>query len=105
MKNLLKNKAALLAATVAVMSSNAVMAATSTIAASDDFAEFHTMINAWASGGLAVGLSLASLIIGAGIGVAKASPMPALGGVGLAAFFAFGPGVINTLILGGAVLY
>ncbi len=103
MKNLLKNKAAIIAASVAALSSNSVMAAA--VTASDDFADFHTMVNAWASGGLAVGLSLASLIIGAGIGVAKASPMPALGGVGLAAFFAFGPDVINTLILGGAVLY
>lgn len=105
MKNLFKNKAALFTAAVAVMSSNAVMAASTAVTASDDFIKFHTMINAWATGGLAVGLSLASLIIGAGIGVAKASPMPALGGVGLAAFFAFGPGVINTLILGGSVLY
>jgi len=102
MKNILKNKTAQIA-TLAVLGLTSVQA--STVAASDDFFIFYQKVDAWATSGLAVGLSLATLIVGAGMGVAKASPMPALGGLGLAAFFAFGPGLIKNLILSGSVLY
>ncbi|MFD3303854.1 hypothetical protein [Alteromonas macleodii] len=76
----------------------------STITASDEFYEFYQKIDTWSQGGLAIGLALASLVIGGGMGVAKASPMPALAGVGLAAFFGFGPDVIQSLVNGGAVI-
>ena len=75
------------------------------IAATDDFYEFYQKLDSWSNSGLAVGLALTALIIGGGIGAAKASPMPAIGGVGVAAFFAFGPGVILQLITGGSVLF
>lgn len=103
MKNFLKNKKAQLVALTTIAASAAI-ASTAAPSNSDDFLSFYTKIDQWSSSGLAVGLSLASLIIGGGMGVAKASPMPALGGIGLAAFFAFGPGVIKSLILGGSVL-
>lgn len=74
------------------------------ITSTDEFYDFYAKIEAWSQGGLAIGLALASLVIGGGMGVAKASPMPALAGVGLAAFFGFGPGVIMSLVNGGAVL-
>ncbi len=80
------------------------IATAGSVAASDDFGTFYDKIDGWSQSGLAVGLSLASLIIGGGIGVARSSPLPALGGIALACFFAFGPGVIKSLILGGAVL-
>jgi conjugal transfer pilus assembly protein TraA len=102
MKNILKNKTIQIA-TLAALGLTSVQA--STVAASDDFFIFYEKVDSWATSGLAVGLSLATLIVGAGMGVAKASPMPALGGLGLAAFFAFGPGLIKNLILSGSVLY
>lgn len=74
------------------------------VTATDEFYGFYEKIDSWSNGGLAIGLALASLVIGGGMGVAKASPMPALGGVGLAAFFGFGPGVIKSLVNGGLVI-
>lgn len=101
MKNFIKNKTNQFAL-LAVLGLSSAQAAT--VQASDDFYIFYQKVDSWSSSGLAVGLALATLIVGAGMGVAKASPMPALGGLGLAAFFAFGPGLIKNLILSGSVL-
>lgn len=88
-------------ALVALMSAASLATA---VAASDEFYDFYEKIEGWSQGGLAIGLALASLVIGGGMGVAKASPMPALAGVGLAAFFGFGPGVIADLVNNGAII-
>jgi len=104
MKNFIKNKSNQVKALALVVATNVVVATSFTAAGSDDFGHFYNKLDQWSSSGLAIGLSLAALIIGGGMGVAKASPMPALGGIGLAAFFAFGPGVIKSLIGGGSIL-
>ncbi len=82
------------------MSSSA-FAATNT---SDPFYQFTQTVQNWANGPLGVGLATSMLLIGAGIGVAKNSPLPALSGVAGAAFLHWGPGVISTMMGSGAII-
>lgn len=58
----------------------------------------------WAQGPLGIGLSVTMMLLGAGIGVAKNSPMPALSGVGGAAFLTWGPQIISDMMTNGAML-
>lgn len=92
-------KAGLVLAGVGISSS--ALAATNT---SDPFYTFTQTVQNWANGPLGVGLATSMLLIGAGIGVAKNSPMPALSGVAGAAFLHWGPGVIATMMGTGAVI-
>ncbi len=71
---------------------------------SDPFYTFSNTVQDWASGPLGVGLAVSMLLIGAGIGVAKNSPMPALSGVAGAAFLHWGPQIILTIMGNGAVI-
>jgi conjugal transfer pilus assembly protein TraA len=81
--------------------SPAMAAATNT---ADPFYTFSNTVQAWVAGPLGVGLAVTMLLIGAGIGVAKNSPMPALSGVAGAAFLHWGPTVITTMMGNGAVV-
>jgi len=76
----------------------------STTNTSDPFYTFSNTVQGWVAGPLGVGLAVTMLIIGAGIGVAKNSPMPALSGVAGAAFLHWGPTVITTMMGNGAVV-
>lgn len=81
---------------------SAPLALASTVTASDPFYDFMTTVQGWAAGALGVGLATTMLLLGAGIGVAKNSPMPALSGVAGAAFLHWGPTII-TNVLGATV--
>lgn len=80
------------------------VASASSIASTDSFYNLYKFLNTAASGGLGVGIALAALLVGAGIGAAKASALPAVGGVVIAAMFGFGPKLILDLVANGALL-
>lgn len=70
----------------------------------DPFAEFAEMAKQWAGGGLGTGIALLTLLVGAGIGVARNSPLPALSGVASAAFLKWGPDIVTKLLGTGALV-
>lgn len=72
--------------------------------AADAFDSFSNTVNAWAQGGLGTGISLLTLLVGAGMGVARNSPLPALAGVGTAAFLRWGPEIITKMVTSGALI-
>jgi len=90
--------------TAAALMGVAGMASAGAIASSDSFKELYDFLDTAASGGLGTGIALAALLVGAGIGAAKATALPAVAGVVTAAMFAFGPGLILDLVAGGSVL-
>lgn len=91
----------LLGSLLATLSTGAFAAMTNT---TDPFYSFANTVQGWATGPLGIGLSTAMLLIGAGIGVAKNSPLPALSGVGGAAFLHWGPGIITSVMGNGATI-
>ena len=68
------------------------------------FDDFESTILFWVNGPLGVGLAVTSLVVGGAIGIAQSNPMPAIGGIVLAGIFAFAPGVIASLVSGGAMI-
>lgn len=70
----------------------------------DAFYEFWKTVDGWTSGALGVGLATTMLLMGGAIGVAKNSPMPALTGIGGAAFLHWGPTVIQNIMVSGGML-
>lgn len=74
-----------------------------TLDSSDAFYTFYTTVNQWVSGALGTGLAITMLLLGAAVGVAKNSPMPALTGVAGAAFLHWGPDIIRQIMTSGAV--
>ncbi len=94
----------------ALMSASAAFAASTSTAgntgaiAADAFDGFSATVSAWASGGLGTGISLLTLLVGAGMGVARNSPLPALAGVATAAFLRWGPEIITSMITNGALV-
>lgn len=100
--SILRTKAAKLSISLSgLLASSSALAATNT---ADPFNQFTQTVQNWANGPLGVGLATSMLLIGAGIGVAKNSPLPALSGVAGAAFLHWGPGVITTMMGAGAVI-
>lgn len=95
--------AALMSASAAFAATTSTGADTGTIAA-DAFDNFSATVSAWASGGLGTGISLLTLLVGAGMGVARNSPLPALAGVGTAAFLRWGPEIITSMVTNGALV-
>lgn len=91
-KSKLKSLSALLA--LALASGAAVASST----AGDSFYTFYSTVLAWSTGSLGTGLSITMLLMGAGIGVAKNSPMPALSGVAGGAFMHWGPDIIKNMM-------
>lgn len=88
-------------ALVTMMGSAAAMAAN----ASNDntFKSFRDTVLSWAQGPLGTGLAITMMLVGAGMGVAKNSPMPALSGIAGAAFLNWGPSIIKTLTEGALI--
>lgn len=82
------------------------MASTASFASSTDdtFEDFADTVVGWAEGPLGTGLAVTMMLVGAGMGVARNSPMPALSGVAGAAFINWGPGIIETLTNQGALI-
>ena len=67
------------------------------------FKGFRDTVISWAQGPLGTGLSITMMLMGAGMGVARNSPMPALSGIAGAAFLNWGPGIIKTLTEGALI--
>jgi len=67
------------------------------------FQEFKETVMGWARGPLGTGLSITMMLMGAGMGVARNSPMPALSGIAGAAFLNWGPGIIEKLTTGALI--
>ena len=64
-------------------------------------AEFQTMYTTllnWATGYLGKAIAVAAFILGAGIGVARSSPIPALAGVVFALFMVYVPNIIDSIM-------
>lgn len=63
-----------------------------------EFQGLFDMLVGWASGYLGKALAIAAFLVGAVIGFAKSTAMPALVGVVFAVVFSIGPGVINGMM-------
>lgn len=98
----LKRLSAALAMT-AVASTSAVAAVTDEMK-NDAFYSFWETVDSWTGGALGVGLATTMLLMGAAIGVAKNSPMPALTGIAGAAFLHWGPDIIQQIMVGGGLV-
>ena len=64
-------------------------------------AEFQTMYTTllnWATGYLGKAIAIAAFILGAGVGIARSSPVPALAGVVFALFMVYVPTIIDTIM-------
>lgn len=58
---------------------------------------YATLLN-WATGFLGKSIAIAAFILGAGIGVARSSPIPALVGVVFALFMVYVPTIIDSIM-------
>jgi len=58
---------------------------------------YSTLLN-WATGYLGKAIAVAAFILGAGIGVARSSPIPALVGVVFALFMVYVPNIIDSIM-------
>lgn len=65
-----------------------------------EFQVLYDLLVGWATGFLGKSIAIAAFIIGMGMGIARSSPMPALGGVVFALFVAYVPGVIGGIVTG-----
>ena len=89
--------------TLALTTAVAVLAA---LAVSSAFAgttgtEFQTMYTTllnWVNGYLGKSIAIAAFILGAGIGIARSSPIPALVGVVFALFMVYVPNIIDSIM-------
>jgi conjugal transfer pilus assembly protein TraA len=60
-----------------------------------EFQGLYNLIKGWSSGYLGRTLAIASFLVGAVVGFAKSTAMPALVGIIFAVLFAIGPGIID----------
>lgn len=70
---------------------------------SNAFDDFKETVMSWAQGPLGTGIAVTMMLMGAGMGIARNSPMPALSGIAGAAFLSWGPGIIESLTNGALV--
>ena len=75
------------------------------VASDDDFFEMYEWLERNLTGGLAVGIALVAIIVGAAVGSYNQSAMPMIAGVIIAIFFAFGPAIIVDLIAGSVEVF
>lgn len=85
-------------AAIGIAGSGAAMASTD-----NTFDNFRDTVLGWAEGSLGTGLSITMMIIGAGMGIARNSPMPALSGIAGAAFLNWGPDIIARMLPGALI--
>ena len=72
-----------------------------TLAAGTTGTEFQTMYTTllnWVTGFLGKSIAIAAFILGAGIGIARSSPIPALAGVVFALFMVYVPTIIDSIM-------
>ena len=60
-----------------------------------EFTGLYNLVKGWSEGYLGRTLAIAALLVGAIVGFAKSTAMPALVGIIFAVLFAIGPGVID----------
>ncbi|GBG14406.1 DNA polymerase V subunit UmuC [Novimethylophilus kurashikiensis] len=99
----MKNIFARAGVALASMSMSAVAMANTTGTVDPTFQNFRDTVVGWAKGPLGTGLAITMMLMGAGMGVARNSPMPALSGVAGAAFLNWGPGIITQLTEGALI--
>jgi conjugal transfer pilus assembly protein TraA len=63
-----------------------------------EFQAFFTLIEGWVQGYLGKAIALGAFLIGAVVGVAKSTVMPALAGLAFALIFTVMPGVISGMM-------
>ena len=63
-----------------------------------EFQSMYTTLLNWATGYLGRAIAIAAFILGAGIGVARSSPIPALVGVVFALFMIYVPTIIDSIM-------
>ena len=78
------------AATSVVLAAPALAGTTGT-----EFTALYNLVKGWSQGYLGRALAIAAFLVGAIIGFAKSTAMPALIGVVFAILFAIGPGIID----------
>lgn len=86
--------------TTALLALLLTLAASSAIAGTTG-AEFQTMYTTllnWVTGFLGKSIAIAAFILGAGIGIARSSPIPALVGVVFALFMVYVPNIIDGIM-------
>jgi conjugal transfer pilus assembly protein TraA len=64
----------------------------------DEFQTMYTTLLDWATGYLGKAIAIAAFILGAGVGIARSSPIPALAGVVFALFMVYVPTIIDTIM-------
>ena len=87
-------------ATVAPVALLLALGATSAFAGTTgtEFQTMYTTLLNWATGFLGKSIAIAAFILGAGIGVARSSPIPALAGVVFALFMVYVPTIIDSIM-------
>ena len=63
-----------------------------------EFQTMYTTLLNWATGYLGKAIAVAAFILGAGIGVARSSPVPALAGVVFALFMVYVPTILDSIM-------
>ena len=63
-----------------------------------EFQSLYTTLLNWVSGYLGKSIAMAAFILGAGIGIARSSPIPALVGVVFALFMIYVPTIIDGIM-------
>jgi conjugal transfer pilus assembly protein TraA len=63
-----------------------------------EFQTLYTTLLNWTTGFLGKSIALAAFILGAGIGIARSSPIPALVGVVFALFMVYVPTIIDSIM-------
>jgi conjugal transfer pilus assembly protein TraA len=63
-----------------------------------EFQTIYATLLAWATGFLGKSIAIAAFILGAGIGVARSSPVPALVGIVFALFMVYVPTIIDSVM-------
>ena len=63
-----------------------------------EFQSMYTTLLNWVNGFLGKSIAIAAFILGAGIGIARSSPIPALVGVVFALFMVYVPTIIDSIM-------
>ena len=63
-----------------------------------EFQTMYTTLVNWATGFLGKSIAIAAFILGAGIGIARSSPIPALAGIVFALFMVYVPTIIDSIM-------
>ena len=63
-----------------------------------EFQTMYTTMLDWARGYLGKSIAIAAFILGAGVGIARSSPIPALVGIVFALFMVYVPTIIDTIM-------